>query len=434
MERRDCMLQMDELYFSSFDFEQSREDSNTEYDVSFHIEYAKNKKDSAKFRVMIRTAVENKTGSVRIRLDTVGIFTIENFELDRDLNEGILKANTVAIMFPYIRSQISLLTTQPGLHPVMLPPMMIFFPLFTLLEDFGYLPRVAFDLDRFFGACGSCGKQALTICMGLGCNAAGVVGCRIIDSPRERMIAILTNSFVPCNGRFPAMIAVITVFFAGAGGLSAALGLTVIIAFGIAVTLAVSRLLSSTVLRGTPSSFALELPPYRVPKVGSVIVRSVFDRTLFVLGRAVSVAAPAGLIIWVLANVRAGDATLLAHMTHTLDPIGRVLGIDGVILSAFILALPANEIMLPLAVMSYSASGILAETGGTAELAALLGGCGWTAKTAVCVLVFSLLHWPCSTTIITVKKETGSALAALASALLPTAVGALVCIIINLIL
>lgn len=317
---------------------------------------------------------------------------------------------------------------------VMLPPMMIFFPLFTLLEDFGYLPRVAFDLDRFFGACGSCGKQALTICMGLGCNAAGVVGCRIIDSPRERMIAILTNSFVPCNGRFPAMIAVITVFFAGVGGLSAALGLTVIIAFGIAVTLAVSRLLSSTVLRGTPSSFALELPPYRVPKVGSVIVRSVFDRTLFVLGRAVSVAAPAGLIIWVLANVRAGDATLLAHMTHTLDPIGRVLGMDGVILSAFILALPANEIMLPLAVMNYSASGILAETGGTAELAALLGGCGWTVKTAVCVLVFSLLHWPCSTTIITVKKETGSALAAIASALLPTAVGALVCIVINLIL
>ena len=317
---------------------------------------------------------------------------------------------------------------------VMLPPMMIFFPLFTLLEDFGYLPRVAFDLDRFFGACGSCGKQALTICMGLGCNAAGVVGCRIIDSPRERMIAILTNSFVPCNGRFPAMIAIITVFFAGAGGLSAALGLTMIIVLGIAVTLAVSRVLSSTVLRGPPSSFALELPPYRVPKVGSVIVRSVFDRTLFVLGRAVSVAAPAGLVIWILANVRAGDTTLLLHMTHALDPIGRVLGMDGVILSAFILALPANEIMLPLAVMGYSASAVLAETGGTAELAVLLGGCGWTAKTAVCVLVFSLLHWPCSTTIITVKKETGSAAAALAAAVLPTAVGAVICVLVNLIM
>ena len=322
---------------------------------------------------------------------------------------------------------------------VMLPPMAIFFPLFTILEDSGYLPRIAYNLDRPFKRCGACGKQALTMCMGFGCNAAGVVGCRIIDSPRERLIAVLTNSFVPCNGRFPAMISLICIFFVGISGgvfasFASALLLTAVILLGVGMTLFASRLLSKTLLRGVPSSFALELPPYRRPQIGKVIVRSVFDRTLFVLGRAVSVAAPAGLIIWVLANVRAGDATLLAHMTHTLDPIGRVLGIDGVILSAFILALPANEIMLPLAVMSYSASGILAETGGTAELAALLGGCGWTAKTAVCVLVFSLLHWPCSTTIITVKKETGSALAALASALLPTAVGALVCIIINLIL
>ncbi len=316
---------------------------------------------------------------------------------------------------------------------VMLPPMAIFFPLFTLLEDAGVLPRIAYDLDRPFACCRACGKQSLTMCMGLGCNAAGVVGCRIIDSPRERLLAILTNSLMPCNGRFPALIAVLTMFCIGAGGAAAsawsALLLCALVLLSVLATFFATRLLSCTVLRGSPSSFVLELPPYRVPQVGKVLVRSLFDRTLFVLGRAVTVAAPAGVLIWCMANITAGDTTLLAHLTAFLDPFARLLGMDGVILAAFILGFPANEIVLPLIVMAYSAGGTITELASLAETRALLVQNGWTWATAVCVLLFFLFHWPCSTTLLTVKKETGSRKYTLLAALLPTLLGMLACML-----
>lgn len=313
---------------------------------------------------------------------------------------------------------------------VMLPPMAIFFPMFTLLEDLGYLPRVAFNLDRFFRGSGSCGKQALTMCMGLGCNAAGVTGCRIIDSERERRIAILTNSLIPCNGRFPGIICLSAIFFT-ASGLGTAAVLTLVISVSVFMTLLLSRVLSMTVLRGEASSFTLELPPYRAPQIGQTIVRSVFDRTLFVLGRAVSVAAPAGLVIWLISNVHVGDSSVLLVMTKLFDPVGRFLGMDGVILTAFILALPANEIVLPLAAMGYLSSGVLSEVS-SAELGVLLHGVGWSPWTAAAVIAFSLFHWPCSTTLITVKKETGSVGMMLLAAVLPTACGVILCLLLRL--
>ncbi len=311
---------------------------------------------------------------------------------------------------------------------VMLPPMAIFFPLFTILEDLGYLPRVAFNLDKCFKKCRACGKQALTMCMGFGCNAAGVVGCRIIDSPRERLIAILTNTFVPCNGRFPTLVAVITMFFAGgAGALISAAGLAGFIVLGVLVTLLVSYLLSRTVLKGVPSSFTLELPPYRRPQIGSVIVRSVFDRTIFVLGRALVSAAPAGLLIWIFANVNVGGATLLSICTNFLDPFASLLGLDGVILMAFILGLPANEIVLPIIVMAYVSGGRLTEISDLVHLRTLLVANGWTWVTATCTMLFSLLHWPCATTLLTIRKETGSMRWTVAAFLIPTIVGCVVC-------
>lgn len=318
---------------------------------------------------------------------------------------------------------------------VMLPPMAIFFPLFTILEDSGYLPRIAYNLDRPFKRCGACGKQALTMCMGFGCNAAGVVGCRIIDSPRERLIAVLTNSFVPCNGRFPAMISLICIFFVGISGgvfasFASALLLTAVILLGVGMTLFASRLLSKTLLRGVPSSFALELPPYRRPQIGKVIVRSVFDRTLFVLGRAAAVAAPAGALLWLLANVTVGDASLLAHIAACLDPLGRLLGMDGVILTAFILGFPANEIVIPIAVMAYTVGGALTDVGDLTAMREILTANGWTPLTAVCTILFSLMHWPCSTTVMTIHKETGSLRHTLAAVLLPTLAGAVVCFLV----
>lgn len=318
---------------------------------------------------------------------------------------------------------------------VMLPPMAIFFPLFTLLEDLGYLPRVAFNLDRCFKSCGACGKQALTTCMGFGCNAAGVVGCRIIDSPRERLIAMLTNNFVPCNGRLPMLISLISMFFVGAAGglgasvLSSAI-LVGLIALGLLMTLLVSKFLSATILKGVPSSFTLELPPYRRPQLGKVIVRSILDRTLFVLGRAASVAAPAGLVIWLMANIHAGDATLLSYCAGFLDPFARVFGLDGVILLAFILGLPANEIVIPLIIMAYLSQGSLIELSDPAALRALLVDNGWTWVTALCVMVFSLMHWPCSTTCLTVKKESGSWKWTAAAVIIPTVCGLGMCFII----
>ena len=318
---------------------------------------------------------------------------------------------------------------------VMLPPMAIFFPLFTLLEDLGYLPRVAFNLDKCFQKCGACGKQALTTCMGFGCNAAGVIGCRIIDSPRERLIAMITNSFVPCNGRFPTLIAIITMFFVStAGGFGASvlssMLLVAVIVFGVLMTFAVSKLLSKTILKGIPSSFTLELPPYRTPQVGKVIVRSIFDRTLFVLGRAASVAAPAGLIIWIMANVQLGDATLLAHCSGFLDPFAKLLGLDGVILLAFILGLPANEIVVPIIIMAYMAQGSLVEMTDLNALKTLLVETGWTWVTAICTMLFSLMHWPCSTTCMTIKKETQSLKWTVVAFLAPTLAGLVVCFLV----
>lgn len=320
---------------------------------------------------------------------------------------------------------------------VMLPPMAIFFPLFTFLEELGYLPRVAFNLDHYFKKSGACGKQALTMLMGLGCNAAAVVGCRIIDSPRERLIAILTNTFMPCNGRFPALIAVTGMFFtfAGAAGgeLYAAAMLTLIIALMVIITLGFSRLLSATLLRGQPSGFTLELPPFRMPRIGPLLLRSVLDRTLFVLGRAAAVAAPAGMVIYILANVKIGGGTLLTLLTAALDPAGRLLGLDGAILMAFILGFPANEIVLPLVIMAYTASGTLGELPAQDQMRALLAANGWSIKTAICFIIFSALHWPCSTTLLTIKKETGSLKWTLAALLLPLLAGAAICICVNFI-
>lgn len=313
---------------------------------------------------------------------------------------------------------------------VMLPPMAIFFPLFTLLEDAGYLPRVAFQLDHAFQCARASGKQSLTMCMGFGCNACGVSGCRIIDSPRERLIAILTNSFAPCNGRFPLLIFLCSVFFAGsaAGG---ALLLTGVIAASVGLTLLVSRILSATVLRGEAVSFALELPPYRMPQIGRVIVRSVRDRTLFVLARAAAVAAPAGVLIWILANVQIGNTAILSHITAFLDPAARVFGIDGVILLAFVLGFPANELVMPLIVMGYLSSGTIASGVDFASFRALLLANGWTVQTALCTLVLTVAHAPCSTTCLTILRETRSAKWTLAAVLIPAGIGLALCILIH---
>lgn len=317
---------------------------------------------------------------------------------------------------------------------VMLPPMAIFFPLFTLLEDLGYLPRVAFNLDKLFKKCCACGKQALTTCMGFGCNAAGIVGCRIIDSPRERLIAMLTNNFIPCNGRFPTMIAIISMFFIGGAAIplqsiSSALLLALIIVLAISMSLIISKILSMTLLKGVPSSFTLELPPYRKPQIGKVITRSIFDRTLFVLGRALAVAAPAGLIIWVMANLTIGGTTLLSHCAGFLDPFAKLMGLDGVILMAFILGIPANEIVIPIIIMAYMAQGSLIEFDNLSALKQLFVDNGWTSVTAISTILFSLMHWPCSTTLITIKKESQSIKWTIAAFLIPTITGIIVCMV-----
>ena len=268
--------------------------------------------------------------------------------------------------------------------------------------------------------------------MGFGCNAAGIVGCRIIDSPRERLIAMITNNFVPCNGRFPALIAILSMFFVGvSGGLTQSVGsallLTILILLGVFMTFLVSKILSQTILKGVPSSFTLELPPYRRPQIGKVIVRSIFDRTMFVLGRAAVVAAPAGLLIWLLANIRVGDITLLAHCACFLDPFAQQLGMDGVILLAFILGLPANEIVVPIMIMAYLSTGTLTEMNNLAMLRQRLVENGWTWATAVSVMLFSLMHWPCSTTCLTIRKETQSIKWTAISFLVPTVMGMAVC-------
>lgn len=319
---------------------------------------------------------------------------------------------------------------------VMLPPMALFFPLFTILEDIGYLPRIAFNVDGIFKKCKTCGKQALTMAMGFGCNAVGVSGCRIIDSPRERLIAILTNSFVPCNGRFPILISIITMFLVGVEGgfwnsLLGVLILMMVIGFGIFITFVTSSVLSKTLLKGVPSSFTLELPPYRRPQYGKVIVRSIFDRTLFVLGRAITVAIPAGLVIWCLANININGGSLLSILSNVLDPLGKLLGMDGVILLAFILAFPANEIVIPIIIMSYMSTGNLVDISNLSTLREVLVSNGWTWVTAVSVMLFSLMHWPCSTTCLTIKKETSSIKWTILSIVIPTFCGVVICLIFN---
>ena len=320
---------------------------------------------------------------------------------------------------------------------VMLPPMAIFFPLFTLLEDAGYLPRVAFNLDHFFQKSGAHGRQSLTMCMGLGCNACGVMGCRIIQSPRERLIAIVTNAFVPCNGRFPTLIALISMFFVAGEGLwgsftSAAMLMGAVV-LSVAMTLWASRFLSRTVLKGEPSSFSLELPPYRMPQVGQVLVRSILDRTLFVLGRAVAVAAPAGLLIWTAANVSAGGESVLLRLAGILEPLGHLMGLDGIILLAFLLGFPANEIVVPCILMGYLSTGTLTDYGSLAELQELLAGHGWTAATALSALLFTLFHFPCGTTCLTIWRETRSWKWTALAVALPTCIGAALCVGVHLV-
>ncbi|EJT6495663.1 ferrous iron transport protein B [Clostridium perfringens] len=317
---------------------------------------------------------------------------------------------------------------------VMLPPMAIFFPMFTLLEDLGYLPRIAFNLDKCFKKCCACGKQALTMCMGLGCNAAGIIGCRIINSPRERIIAILTNAFMPCNGRFPMLISIAAIFI---GGISvgikesfiSALTVTVVIILGVLMTLLVSKILSKTILKGMPSNFILELPPYRKPQVGKVIVRSIFDRTLYVLGRAIAIAAPAGAVIWIFSNIMIGDASILTICANYLSPLANAIGVDGYILMAFILGLPANEIVMPIIIMSYLRATTMLELDNLYELKELLVANGWTILTAINVMILCLMHYPCGTTLWTIKKETKSFKWTALSFLIPTVAGIVICFI-----
>lgn len=329
-------------------------------------------------------------------------------------------------------SVFGLYRTLAWIVAVMLPPMAIFFPLFTILEDLGYLPRIAFNLDNFFRKACTSGKQALTMCMGFGCNAAGVVGCRIIDSPRERLVAMLTNNFVPCNGRFPFLITISSIFFASSAlgiwsSIWSTLAVIAVIIIGVIVTLVVSKILSKTILKGMPSSFMLELPPYRTPQFGKILVRSIFDRTLFVLGRAVSIAIPAGIIIWLFANINISGISLLTHVANFLDPFAKLMGLDGYILTAFILALPANEIVLPIILMSYTAGGSLMQIDDLSNISNILISNGWTILTAINVMLFCLMHFPCSTTLITIKKESGSLKWTALAFLIPTFLGIITC-------
>lgn len=307
---------------------------------------------------------------------------------------------------------------------VMLPPMAIFFPLFTVLEDIGYLPRMAFLLDGGMRRCGGCGKQALTLCMGLGCNAVGVTGCRIIESPAERQTAILTNAMVPCNGRFPTLILLGGLFFSGAGPALMVAGCVVL---GIAGAMAASGVLSKTALRHEESTFLMEMPPFRRPRIGQILVRSLLDRTLHIALRALKVAAPAGAVLWLLANT-----SLLKSCADFLDPLGMVLGMSGTILLAFCFSLPANELFMPVVLMVLTGAGSLRGMDGLGG--DILRNAGWTWKTAVCTMVFTLFHWPCATTLMTVYRETGSKKETAAAFVLPTAVGVVLCLMIHLVL
>ena len=343
--------------------------------------------------------------------------------LEMLFEKGYLLLKVWSVNWPYWLSGVlidGMYLTAAQVMAVMLPPMAIFFPMFTILEDVGYLPRMAFLMDRPMCKCGGCGKQALTLCMGLGCNAVGVTGCRIIDSPRERLLAILTNSMVPCNGRFPTLILLGSMFFPQAG---AAAIVAVCIMAGVLAAMGTSGILSKTALRHESSAFLLEMPPFRRPRIGQILVRSLLDRTLFVAGRALAVAAPAGIVLWLMSNT-----PMLQLLAGLLDPAGRLLGMNGIILLAFCLALPANELVIPVILMAISGGGSL----GTVQDPEILTAAGWTWKTAVCTMVFTLFHWPCSTTLLTIYRETKSAAKTAAAFLLPTAVGCLLCLLLNL--
>ena len=320
---------------------------------------------------------------------------------------------------------------------VMLPPMAIFFPMFTFLEDLGYLPRVAFNMDHLFKKSGCHGKQCLTMCMGFGCNCAGIIGTRIIESKRERLIAIITNNFVPCNGRFPTMIVLSTIFFSSTTSLFfnsiiTTLVVTIIVLIGIGVTFLVSYILSKTLLKGEPSSFTLELPPYRRPRIRTILYTSLIDRTIFVLGRAIMIAAPFGIIIWILANIFINDVSIINHIINFLNPLGKLIGLDGAILSSFFLGIPANEIVMPILLMSYLSTGSLIDFETANSLGMILRDNGWTIITAINMMLFSLLHFPCSTALWTIKKETGSNKWTFLAFLIPTCVAFIVCFFVNI--
>jgi len=321
---------------------------------------------------------------------------------------------------------------------VMLPPMAIFFPLFTLLEDFGILPRIAFNLDGYFEKNGTCGKQALTMCMGIGCNAVGVTGARIIDSKRERLIAILTNSFIPCNGRFPTLIIMFTMFFSITNNsiLNTTINvllLTLVILIAVFITFITSKIFSKTILKGKNSFFILELPPYRKPQILKVLVRSLIDRTFKILIRAIIVAAPTGLIIWLLTNITIGNSNIITIISNFLNDFGLLLGLDGVILTAFILGFPANEIVLPIIIMTYLSSNTMMDINDVNLIKDLFISNGWTIKTAICMIIFIIFHFPCSTTILTIYKETKSTKWTLLSFFLPLIIGITLCVSVNFI-
>lgn len=311
---------------------------------------------------------------------------------------------------------------------VMLPPMAIFFPLFALLEDFGLIPRIAFNLDGIFKKFGAHGKQSITMCMGFGCNAAGIVSCRIIDSPRDKLIAILTNNFVPCNGRFPGLIILSSMLVSGKFiSLKLAFIISLLIVFSVAITLIVSKILSVTILKGSPSFFILELPPFRKPKFFHVIARSITDKILFVLARAIIVSIPAGIFIWLIANINVGPSSIINLVTNWLDPLGKFIGLDGTILTAFLLGMPANEIVFPLMIMIYTNNLSLMSLDNFFNVNQILQINGWNFTTIICTIIFYLNHFPCATTLLTIKKETGSLKLTFLSFIIPTIVGILLC-------
>lgn len=317
---------------------------------------------------------------------------------------------------------------------VMLPPMTIFFPLFAILEDSGYLPRIAFNSDKVFKKANAHSKMVMSMCMGLGCNAVGVVAARIIESKKERLIAILTNCFMPCNGRFAGLIMLVSVFIASGafGSIKVAITVLLCILSGVIITLIISYILSKTILRGQQSSFILELPPYRRPDIKNILKRSVREKILYVLGRAIVVAAPAGAIIWIMQNVTFGDISLMTYIANFLNPFAELMGLDGYILAAFILGMPANEIVIPIIIMCYSGSSGIIEFENLSELGALLRANGWNYVTAICTMIFSLNHFPCGTTLLTIKKETKSVKWTVLAFILPTVTGIVLCMLINL--